>query len=589
MATAAETGRLHPGPALGQAAGALTRLAERWAASAAWRHASYLAAALAAISLIGYHVGTFDQSIHLPFLKQAADSGLYPGDAFLALRAQHTSYFWLLFLPVYRAGLLEPAMFAAHLLATYLTFWAAATLSETLGGRPLGRLLTVIVLVFPHVGLRGSPLLEFSLLNRTFVLPFLIWALVLYLRGRTWPAFALLGGLYNLHAISVSFALAMLVWDHLLTLRRRGWRSLAGGLALFGAAAAPVLLWRSAAAPLDLSVRWEWFTVLTQSLFAHMFYMLAPQVHVLITSLCGASVFAIFWLARREGLAPAPQPAVTHFVTAALIVLGVEAVTAQWLPVTAIIELQIIRVTQLVLLLAYVTAAHWLAVRYEAGQLRGTDLGALAGVLLAAPLPLIPLWVGGVWRVLAPARRAALAGGLGAILSAGALGLFAGYGAWSPGIHIWPVETAWYRAQAWARENTPREAVFITPPQRWGFFEPEWRVFSERSTVASLSEVLEMAFAPDYLAVWRPRFEAVAPGALARFRGDFFQNQQITAAAFYRLTPAELRALARRYHADYLVLEKPHSFPGRPLYENEAFVIYALPPESAGGRPEGRP
>ena len=45
-----------------------------------------LTAALLSILLIGYHFGTFDQNVHIPFLKATADPSLYPGDAFVALR-----------------------------------------------------------------------------------------------------------------------------------------------------------------------------------------------------------------------------------------------------------------------------------------------------------------------------------------------------------------------------------------------------------------------------------------------------------------------------------------------------------------------
>ena len=78
---------------------ALTQFAGYLAKKVWLRYALFLAAALAAIWISGYHFGTFDQVIHIPFIKKFADPGLYPGDAFLDLRNEHYSYFWLMFLP----------------------------------------------------------------------------------------------------------------------------------------------------------------------------------------------------------------------------------------------------------------------------------------------------------------------------------------------------------------------------------------------------------------------------------------------------------------------------------------------------------
>jgi hypothetical protein len=42
-----------------------------------------LLAAGLAILLAGYHIGTFDQSIHIPFLKATSDASLFTSDPFL--------------------------------------------------------------------------------------------------------------------------------------------------------------------------------------------------------------------------------------------------------------------------------------------------------------------------------------------------------------------------------------------------------------------------------------------------------------------------------------------------------------------------
>ena len=76
----------------------LSDIARRLATHSGLRHLLFLAAALLSILLIGYHFGTFDQVVHIPFMKAGAQPSLYPGDGFVALRNPPTSFFWYLFI-----------------------------------------------------------------------------------------------------------------------------------------------------------------------------------------------------------------------------------------------------------------------------------------------------------------------------------------------------------------------------------------------------------------------------------------------------------------------------------------------------------
>src|SRR6185503_15691006 len=81
---------------------------------------------------------------------------------------------------------------------------------------------------------------------------------------------------------------------------------------------------------------------------------------------------------------------------------------------------------------------------------------------------------------------------------------------WRPGLHIFAPRTPFVEAQLWARENTPKDAIFIVPPEKWWIYETDWRVFSERSTTAQISDLAMVAYVPQYLEIWTPHFEQVA-------------------------------------------------------------------------------
>lgn len=555
----------------------LKSFADRLSTSTRHRHLFFLGLTLLAIVLIGYHFGTFDQAIHIPFLKKYADPSLFPGDKFFDLRFQHYSYFWLLFQPFYKLGVLEIAVFATHMLATYLTLWAAWNLSDTLFHNPIASTFGVLALAFPHLAFAGFPLIEFSLLNRTFVLPFLLWAITLFLRRKYLLAFALLGILYNLHVISANFVLAMFLFDCLIEFRTIGWKNVFLGMALFIVAALPVLIWKLSGSPVDLSPQPEWFSIIARGTLYNLFYLIAPYPHILLATLCGLSTLALFWIGRRGLSASGPHQTVTNFVYAALIILVVQVFTAEWYPATLIVQSQIIRAGMFILVFGYLYFANYLAEKYRAAALSKTDFTFLAGTFIAVTFPFAPVLVWGFQRWIASGRwrQLAAAGVLVGFFGFG-IGIGVEYGLWYPGIYIFPHQTAWYDAQIWARDHTPKDTLFITPPHIWWFYESDWRVFSERSTVSTHSELLEAAFAPEYIAYWKPRFEALAPGALESFRGDFFESQRITGQAFYTLSSDQLLAVAQKYGAAYLVVEKPHLHDFPKVYENKGFVIYDL-------------
>lgn len=557
----------------------LIRLAEYLDRTPWARHVFFLSASLLTIVVIGYHFGTFDQVIHIPFLKIEADPGLFPNDPFFDMRFQHYSYFWMLFIPFYRTGMLESVMFVTHVLTTYLAFWGLWVLSKQLFSDPLAALLGTGILVMPHLSFAGFPLFEFSLLNRTFVFPFMVWVIILFLQGRYALSFLLLGLMYNLHVISVNFVLALLLFDCLLTWREVDWRKVLSGLALFVVAALPVLIWKSTGPPVDLTPRPEWLSMVARGILYNVFYMVGPMYIWLLTA-SGLGGLALFAIGYRYVPAQRQHRSALHFVMAVVLVLLVEVGTALWLPVTLLIQFQIIRIGFWGVLFGYLYFANFLALSYRQWTQARADWAVLAGATLASPLAFFPalLWAvqfRGRWHT--HARRAVTGiAVLGMVLGCGAV--IARYDVWEPGIHLYGPQTPWEDVQLWAKTHTARDAVFITPPQVWGFYQSEWRVFSERSTVSTLSELLEAAFVPTYVDYWRPRFESLAPGTVERLHGDFFADRAMVADAFCALSDAQLLDAARRYGVSYVVVEKPCARPWMLVYENADYLVYDVRP-----------
>jgi hypothetical protein len=555
----------------------LTKIASHLATSKKLRHLFFLGSALIAIYITGYHFGTWDQAIYLPFLRAEANPALYPGDPFINLRFYHYTFFWQIFVPFLRWGLLEPAMFVVYILATYATFWMVWKLSDTLFKNPLTNLLCVAAYIFPHVTMPGILIIETSLLNRSVVFPFLLAAIILYLRRRHWQAFLLLGLMYNLHVISANFIMAMLIFDMLRRFRQVGLRTFVTGIILFLIGALPVLIWRGNATILDLSLRPDITTMGGRGMLPLIYDFFTVQPYFIFANLGGLASLILFHIAVKENPSPSFDPLFKNFYIAILLVIGVAIITSYWLPITFILQFQIIRIAFFLTVLAIFYFSNYLVNQYQSGKLSLPDFGlhVLAFATFFSPLLPFTVWAVRRWFSADRKRQMIILSTIGVtqfiiILAAVAIGL------WSPGYSLYAANTPWIEVQEWAKYNTPITARFITPPGQFSAEDPDWRVFSERATVVTLPEQMEISFAPNYLQDWLLRVNRLAPGAVAQFNGEYFHNLKTANEAFYQLPPSEIIRIAQDYQASYLVVENKYPYPFSEVYQNKKFVVYDL-------------
>ncbi|MBI2443529.1 MAG: hypothetical protein HYV40_06540 [Candidatus Levybacteria bacterium] len=564
----------------------LENLSDFFGASVLYRHALFLLLSLFVIGITGYYFGTFDQAIHIPFLKKILDPTLYPNDPFFALRDTHYSYFWYIFYPFAQGGALELSLFFVHFSATYLSFVGIWRLTKTLFNDNLTTVLGVIAFSFPHIGFAAFPVFEFSLLNRTFALPFLLFSIDWYLKKQYLKSFVLLGLLGNIHALSVNFVLFMFgvdllfrFWQERSSMERKLQLSL--GMAGFILASLPVLLWKFGKSSFDFTFRPEWFDVISQSLMYTVFYPLSTSPTVLLLTLGGVSSFVLYLLATRHRHHSPPSHSVTHFFYAAIFLIGLEVLVSFWLPVTFLVQFQIVRIGIFTFIFAYLFFLHGLVKRMKSGTISPSQFVMQYASLFLAVTALIPLLVEVMMRII-PTRDRVIAGWFAVVTSLVACIILVWQThIWRPGIYIFPQKTDWYDVQVWAKNNTPKDAMFLTPPDRWWFFEPDWRVFSERSTFVTLSEVLEFAFTPEYTPHWVSRFTIAAPGALEQFDGDVYKSLKLTKEAYASQSDKQLSVLALVNDIDYIVVEKPRRLPYPLVYENRTFSVFRVSPAFA--------
>ncbi len=554
----------------------IERFARQLEESTIKRHLFFLAATLVTVLLIGYHFGTFDEGMHIPFLKANADPTLYPSDPMIGLKEIYYSYFWLFFIPILKMGWLEPVLFIVHLATIYLSFWAIWDLSHTLFRNSLASMLSLFGIIVPHFSFVGFPIFEFAPLSRTFVLPFLIIAVNQFFKRRIPLAFLIAGIMYNIHVVSVNFVLAMFGLACLLEFRRIGIKTLLLSAFLFIISALPVLMWKAGGTPVDFTLRPDWVAFLNKTYFLHIFAMFGPYPGPWAVTFGGFSALVLFFLADPFDAKTEIAVTAHNFIYAGIIVVLVNLFTVYFLPVTIIIQSQIARIGLWILILAYVFFANYIVKLYTEKTVSRVALATLIVAYIFSPTPILVVIVWMVIMFVRNPRIHRLAAVLTPLTILSTYGIVLLLGFWTPGIFIYGQFTPWVDVQHWARENTPKEARFITPPERWGVQESDWRVHSERSSAATFSELLVAAFQPGYEVGWEPRFELVAPGAFAKFNGDYFANVRYTHDAYYGLSTDQLLNAACKLDAQYIVFEKPslHELPV--AYQNSGFVIYDM-------------
>jgi hypothetical protein len=116
--------------------------------------------------------------------------------------------------------------------------------------------------------------------------------------------------------------------------------------------------------------------------------------------------------------------------------------------------------------------------------------------------------------------------------------------------------------ETWMRERSPKQALFLTPPD-----EDTLRFWGERAIVVDWKGVPAL---PGEIAEWYRRLGDVL--------GERDIKSEVDVARYAELDPARLEALRGRYGFDFAVVRRAHAArfrSYRPAYENPEFVVLA--------------
>jgi hypothetical protein len=122
--------------------------------------------------------------------------------------------------------------------------------------------------------------------------------------------------------------------------------------------------------------------------------------------------------------------------------------------------------------------------------------------------------------------------------------------------------------QIWAKENTKKGAIFITPPYIRGF-----RTFSERSIVGDCNDiaVANPMCTHGYIAL--KRMETLCDTTFTDYNICTPENCKFK---YNSLSEESLRDISAKYKSSYVVVEKPWTKDLDLVFENEKFKVYKI-------------
>jgi hypothetical protein len=123
----------------------------------------------------------------------------------------------------------------------------------------------------------------------------------------------------------------------------------------------------------------------------------------------------------------------------------------------------------------------------------------------------------------------------------------------------------WYELQAWARQSTAGDALFIEPPTQKGF-----RVESLRSSYGNWHDGTKAFFSENYAELWWSRMSNLQCTDPDQLANDYRKN---TAEDFETIWSE----LSSEYSEGYVICFADMPLKGlEPVFENEDFLVYRL-------------
>jgi hypothetical protein len=126
----------------------------------------------------------------------------------------------------------------------------------------------------------------------------------------------------------------------------------------------------------------------------------------------------------------------------------------------------------------------------------------------------------------------------------------------------------WREVCAWVRENTSKDAIFITPPEKEDF-----RLYAERAIVADYKAC---PYLPKDVFVWKERLSDLTASDPLTWTVRSWEVLPLLEEKYTALTWRDFWHLSQKYQANYIIVPTNKKLPWNIVHKNKGYSVYFL-------------
>ncbi|MCW4033482.1 MAG: hypothetical protein NWF08_08865, partial [Candidatus Bathyarchaeota archaeon] len=568
------------------------------------------------IAFNGYNFGVYDHAVLIPFMKAYNDPSLYPNDFLLTQIKYYYTFFYYILAWLTKYIDIHVLFFATHCISIFLMYLSIFMLAFRIFKNKKTAYISALLFFQPQPVLAINAF-DSLLQARTFVFPFLLFAIFYFLNRRYVVAFTIVGIMFNLHGMSASLVLFMFLFYFLLNLKKMNKAVILKAISIFLLFASPLLLWRFSMPSSPILYADSQWVEITRIRLSHHIFPLSWSVWTWIGFLLIPAIWVISLKHKPE---PRIHRNILTFTLAILIMCLLGIVFTEFKPLAIVMNTQLLRSTKFFTVFAIIYISNYLITLFkESLNQKMICIGIFSSLFLIIPklvgiflLQLISLEIKDRFPKISKSILIFSLIGFFLILISSMFPNFISFSQLSildvgfiqfsyfvlisssililvlsnylgsrangkpviftfiailllissTNLHLEStqdrsIENDWEAVQLWCKYNTPKDSLFIIPPRLEGF-----RVFSERSGIGDWKDGALSAYNPNYAIKWRDRMRDL--------------NTWDDREGYNLLKESDFERLACKYNATNIIIEKPKKLDLKLVYESEYFRIYEI-------------
>ena len=517
--------------------------------------------------------GMYNHFITIPYLQDIINNNLYPNDYLLAEQKYFYTYFltglaWLV--KTFNLSVTN-LFFVIYVLSLFTTLIAFFKLALELFRKREVAYFSVFLLIFSFTTLGDVRTLESLLLERTLVLPILLFSIYYYLKKNLYTAYILQGIAFLFHPLSTVYVMGFLFVSTLVNAKEIGLKKIVWSFLIMIVIASPALIlkFKNPAPSLGFfEVNQQWIELLRLRSSHHVFPFSWRWQSFLQAGLFLVG-FIITWKHK-----PAKFAHKVIKVSAATILLMccIGTIFTEVLPLSIVIQFQLFRSFKFLVYFALLYYAHYFFTEAQ-NNTRFVEkivvFVCLICIFYNANLPkfasflMISLTIFPLFNIVMSKKQDLsgyfIAGQVAVILLLG----IAGYTMRNNFTITNSQEAQWLDVQSWANKHTGINDLFIVPPNYLGF-----RVESERTIYGDWKDGTQMFFNPEFGKEWIRRMKMIGYVDDNRLEETYRElNEQN-----FKNIALEQHQFDKAFVVTFIKINL--NFPL--VYQNEKFLVYEI-------------